>query len=201
VASIERWVRDWYGLTLHTDRPEWRRVSVNAVHAAACAAGFIDALDLTGNTVTAQLADNGRGTISESVRSLAAARDLTWQCITALAADAHRERCASLPTGFDPHWQPVCVREYEIGPKVYPALAHIANPDAALRFTRKAAERISADLAGQPGQRISLFFAGEVLTVSHGEHSTIRPSRHEPDADGLYAVGTASLDWQRVEKP
>jgi hypothetical protein len=199
VTSIERWVRDWYGLTLHTDRPEWRRVSVNAVQAGACAAGFIDALDLTGNVLAAQLTTNGQEVIGEAVRALAEARDLAWQCSTALAAEAHRERCASLSTGFDPHWQPVCVRADKVGPKVYPALGDITDPNAALRFTRKAAERISADLAGQTRQLVSVHFTGDVVTVSHGDHSMIRPTWHAPDPAGFYAVGTASLDWKRVE--
>jgi len=201
VTSIKRWVRDWYGLSLHTDHPQWRRVSANAVHAAACAAGFIDALDLTGHLLIAQLATNSEEHTSESVRTLAAARDLAWQCITALAATAHRQGCASLPTGFDLRWQPVCVRADATGPKVYPALANGQDPGAALRFTRKTAERISADLAGQSGRRVSLLFTGDVLTVSPGQHSMTGPIQHVPDPAGFYAIGTTILDWKRVEKP
>jgi hypothetical protein len=46
VYTIERWVRDWYGLNLCTDRPEWRQIAPTAVKAAAHAAGFVTALDI-----------------------------------------------------------------------------------------------------------------------------------------------------------
>jgi hypothetical protein len=130
--------------------------------------------------------------------SLAAARDLAWHSITAFAADAQKVGLASLPTGAGEVWRPVCVHEREIGPKAYPALAHTKRKGAPPRFTRKTAEHISDDLAGQSGQRISLTFTGTVLTVSRGEHATVRPTRHEPDDDGLYAVGAGSLLWEQV---
>ncbi|MDG4834834.1 hypothetical protein O7627_36820 [Solwaraspora sp. WMMD1047] len=199
-TTIERWVQDWYGLTLHTDRYDFDiYVSTTAMLAAAHAAGFTTALDLTSIALAAQLTSNGQGMIDTSVRLLAAARDLAWQAITAFAADAHKVGFASLPTGVNTNWTPVCVRDRDIGPKVYPALADTKRPDVPPRFTRKTAERISDDLSGQRGQRITLTFTGAVLTVSRGEHSTVRPTRHEPDDDGLYAIGAGSLVWERVQ--
>nr|MDT0658764.1 hypothetical protein [Micromonospora sp. DSM 115978] len=200
MTTIERWVQDWYGLTLHTDRYDFDiYVSTTAMLAAAHAAGFTTALDLTNNALAAQLTSNGRGMIDTSVRLLAAARDLAWQAITAFAADAHKVGLASLPTGINKSWTPVCVRDRDIGPKVYPALVDTHRPDAPPRFTRKTAERISDDLAGQRGQRIKLTFTGAVLIVSRGEHSPVRPTRHEPDDDGLYAVGAGILLWERAQ--
>jgi hypothetical protein len=197
--TIEGWVQDWYGLTLHTDRYDFDLyVSTPGMLAAAHAAGFTTALDLTNIALVAQLTSNGRGMIDTSVRLLAAARDLAWQAITAFAADAHKVGFASLPTG-NTNWTPVCVRDRDLGTKVYPAMADTNRPDAPPRFTRKTAERISDDLAGQRGQRITLTFTGAVLTVSRGKHSTVRPTQHEPDDDGLYAVGAGSLLWERVQ--
>jgi hypothetical protein len=199
-TTIERWVQDWYGLTLHTDRDDFPLyVPTTGMLAAAYAAGFTTALDLTDDILAAQLTSNGRGMIDTSVRLLAAARDLAWQSITAFAADAHKAGLASLPTGVNKTWTPVCVHERDIGPKVYPALANTKRP-VPLRFTRKTAERISDDLSGQSGQRISLTFTGAVLTVSHGEHATVRPTQHEPDDDGLYSVGAGSLLWEQVQQ-
>lgn len=199
-TTIERWVRDWYGLALRTDRPDFPLyVSTTGMLAAAHAAGFTTALDLTDGILAAQLTSNGRGMIDTSVRLLAAARDLAWQAITAFAADTHKAGFASLPTGVNKSWTPVCVHEHAIGPKVYPALAHTTRPDTPLRFTRTTAERIGADLAAQSGQRLSLTFTGDVLTISHGEPATTEPTQHEPDADGLYALGAGSLHWQRTD--
>ena len=198
--TIEQWVQDWYGLTLHTDSDDFPLyVSTTAMMAAAHAAGFTAALDLTGDGLATQLTGDGRTTIDTSVRLLAAARDLAWHSITAFAADAHKAGLAGLPTGAGAVWRPVCVHERTIGPKVYPALAHTKRKGAPPRFTRKTAERISDDLALQSGQRLSLTFIGAELTVSHGEHATIRPTQHEPDADGLYAVGAGSLRWEQAQ--
>ena len=199
-TSIEQWVQDWYGLTLHTDRDDFPLyVSTTAMLAAAHAAGFTTALDHTDDILAAQLTSNGQGMIEASVRLLAVARDLAWHSITAFAADAHKAGLASLPTGTGAVWRPVCVHEHGIGPKVYPALAHTKRRGAPPRFTRTTAQRISDDLV-QSGQRISLTFTGAVLTVSHGEHATVRPTQHEPDGDGLYAVGAGSLVWERVQR-
>ena len=200
MTTIERWVQDWYGLALHTDRPEWPlHVSTTGLLAAAHAAGFVTALDITDDILAAQLTSNRRGLLAPSVRLLAAAHDVAWQCITALAAEAQQAGYASLPSGDNPHWTPVCVHECEIGPKVYPALANTEQPDAPLRFTHKTAQRISNDLAGQTEQRISVTVTGPVLTVSHGERAIIRATRHEPDDDGLYALGAGSLTWERAQ--
>jgi hypothetical protein len=198
--TIEQWVHDWYGLTLHIDSDDFALyVSTPAMLAAAHAAGFTTALDRTDDALAAQLTSNGRGRIDTSVRLLAAARDLAWHSITAFAADAHKAGLTSLPTGASAVWRPVCVRQRDIGPKVYPALAHTRRKGSPPRFTRATAERNSADLAGQSGQHISLTVTGAVLTVSHGEHATVRPTQHEPDADGLYALGAGSLLWERVQ--
>jgi len=199
-TRIERWVQDWYGLTLHTDRPDFALyVSTTGMLPTGHVAGFTTALDVTDDILAAQLTSSGRGMIDTSVRLLAV-RDLAWQAITAFAADAHKVGFASLPTGASKVWTPVCVHEHEIGPKVYRALASTTLPDAPVRFTCKTAQRISDDLAGQSGQRIRLTFTGAVLTVSHGEHATVRQTQHEPDADGLYAVGAGSLLWERASQ-
>ncbi|MDG4793661.1 hypothetical protein [Micromonospora sp. WMMD1082] len=198
-TTIERWVQDWYGLTLHTDRPDFDLyVSTTGMLAAAHAAGFTTALDTTDDTLAAQLASTGRGMVDPPVRLLAAARDLAWQAITAYAAAAHKAGFASLPTGANRRWTPVCVHAHAIGSKTYPALAHTKRADAPVRFTRTTAERISADLATQHGQPISLTFTGDVLTISHGEHTSVQPTRYQPDADGLYAIGAGILHWQRT---
>ncbi|MEV7628805.1 hypothetical protein [Actinoplanes sp. NPDC089786] len=199
-TTIERWVQDWYGLTLHTDSDDVAlHVSTTGMLAAAHAAGFTTALDHTDDILAAQLTGNGRGMIDTPVRLLAAARDLAWHSITAFAADAQKAGLASLPTGAGKVWRPVCVHERDIGPKLYPALAHTKRKGAPPRFTRKTAQRISDDLARQSGQRISLTFTGAELTVSHGKHTTVRPTQHEPDADGLYALGAGSLQWERAQ--
>lgn len=198
-TTIERWVRDWYGLTLHTDRPDFPLyVSTTGMLAAAHAAGFTTALDITDEALAVQLASNGSGVVDAPVRLLAAARDLAWQAITAFAAAAHKAGFASLPTGANRRWTPVCVHAHEIGSKAYPALARTKRPDAAVRFTRTTAERISADLAAQHGQRISLSFTGDVLTISHGEPASVQPTRYQPDTDGLYAIGAGILHWQQA---
>jgi hypothetical protein len=198
-TTIERWIRDWYGLTLHTDRPDFELyVSTTGMLAAAHAAGFTTALGTTDAILAAQLASNGRGIVDPPVRLLAAARDLAWQAINAFAAAAHAAGFASLPTGANRRWTPVCVHTHVIGSKAYPALANTRRPDAPVRLTRTTAERISTDLAAQHGQRISLNFTGDVLTISHGEPASIQPTRHEPDTDGLYAIGAGSLHWQRT---
>lgn len=199
MTTIEEWMQDWYGLTLHTDRPDFAfYVSTTGMRAAAHAAGFTTALDITDTVLAAQLTSNGRELI-DAVRLLAATRDLAWQAITAFVADAHKAGFTSLPTGASKAWRPVCVREPVIGPKVYPALAHTRRPGAPPRFTRRTLEHLSADLGSRHGQRISLTFTGDVLTVAHGEHATIRPTMHEPDADGLYFAGAGSLQWERVD--
>lgn len=193
-TTIEHWVRDWYGLTLHTDRPDFDLyVSTAGMLAAAHAAGFTTALDTTDDVLAAQLASNDRGMVDPPVRLLAAARDLAWQAITAYAAAAHKAGFASLPTGANRRWTPVCVHAHTIGSKAYPALAHTKRPDAPVRFTRTTAERISADLAVQHGQHIRLTFTGDVLTISYGEPANFQPTRHQPDTDGLYAIGAGSL--------
>jgi hypothetical protein len=191
-TTIERWVQDWYGLTLHTDRPEWIYVPGTAVLAAAHAAGFIAALDMTNSALAEELTTHRQSGIDRSVQLVAAARDLAWQSITALAATAHSVGCTSLPTGPNLSWKPVCVRDPEIGRKVYPAPRNDAAPGTPPRFTVKTAERISDDLSHQHGQRISVRFSRTALTVSFGEHSTTRATRHEPDHDGLYTIG---LPW------
>jgi hypothetical protein len=198
VYTIERWVQDWYGLNLHTDRDEWLWIGPTAVKAAAHAAGFITALDMTDRALAAQLATNRQSSIDQSVRLLAASRDLAWQSITALAAEAHRLGCTSLPTSPNPSWEPVCVRDQEVGRQIYPALRCGEEPDTPPRFTVKTAERISDDLSRQHGQRIRVSLTGDVLTVSFGEHAITRDTRHEPDQDGLYPLGAGSLIWQAV---
>jgi hypothetical protein len=197
--TIEQWVQDWYGLTLHTDRDDFPLyVSTTAMLAAAHAAGFTTALDHTDDILAAQLTSSGQERIDASVRLLAAARDVAWRSITALAATAQKAGLTSLPTGADAVWRPVCVYEDSIGPKLYPALAHTKRKNAPPRFTRTTAHRISDDIAHQSEPHISLTFAGAELTVSHGAHATIRATRHQPDADGLYALGAGSLLWERA---
>jgi hypothetical protein len=201
LTTIEGWVRDWYGLTLHIDRSDFPLyVSTSALLAAAHAAGFVTALNHTDETLAAQLTSNSD--LDEPVRLLAATRDLAWHAITAFAAHAHQVGFTSLPTGAHKRWKPVCVHGHDIGPKVYPALANTVHRDAPPRFTRTTAERISADLEKRRGQRLSVTFARDVLTVSHGDRAKTRRTRHEPDDDGLYAIGAGGcLTWKWVEKP
>ncbi|GAA3742064.1 hypothetical protein GCM10022225_27040 [Plantactinospora mayteni] len=114
MTTIEGWVRDWYGLTLHTNRSDFPLyVSTSALLAAAHAAGFVTALDHTDEILAAQLTSNSD--LDESVRLLAATRDLAWQSITAFSAHAHHVGYTSLPTGAHKRWTPVCVHGHEIG--------------------------------------------------------------------------------------
>jgi hypothetical protein len=198
VYAIEQWVHDSYGLLLHTDRPAWRLISIAGLRAAAHAAGFIAALDMTNCELIAQLAPDGRGPIDSPVRWLAAARDAAWQAITAVAAQAHHLGCTSLPTGPSLNWAPVCVSNTEIGPKCYPALATDTEPAAPPRFTRTTAQRIGDDLAGQHARRIIVRFPGPLITVTHADQPSRQPNQYQPDDDGLYALGAGSLDWHRV---
>jgi hypothetical protein len=198
VYTIDQWVHDSYGLLLHTDRPAWRLMSIAGLRAAAHAAGFIAALDLTNRELIAQLAPTGREPIDPPVGCLAAARDAAWQCVTAVAAQARHLGCTSLPTGPSPTWAPVCVSNAEIGPKCYPALVSNAQPAAPPRFTRTTAQRIGDDLAGQHARRIIIRFPGPLITVTHTDLPTQQPSQYQPDDDDLYALGAGSLDWHRV---
>jgi len=199
VNTIDRWVHDWYGLHLHTDRPEWQQIPATAVKAAAHAAGFITALDLTDSELAAQLAANRHSGIDRSAWYLGTARDLAWQAITALAASAHRHGCTSLPTGPSPWWKPVLVRDQDVSRAAYPALRSDVDPDLPPRFTAKTAEHIILDLSRQADRRIRLSFCGDVLTVSVGESPNTRSTCHEPDDDALYTIGAASLRWQPVD--
>lgn len=75
-ASIEQWVQDWYGLTLHTERDDFPLyASATAMLAAAHTAGFTTALDHTDDILAAQLTSNGQARIDTSALLLAAARD------------------------------------------------------------------------------------------------------------------------------
>lgn len=196
--TIDQWMRHSYGLLLDTDRPEWRLVSGTGQRAAAHAAGFITSLDFTDSGLSAQLASSGREPIDPAVQMLAVARDLAWQCITALAVEAHQAGCVSLATGACPNWTPVCVRADEFGPKLYPALARTTDAAATPpRLTRQTIERISDDLALQTEPRVSIRVAGTVITVTHGDNTAVRPSKHEPDHDGLYTLGSGNLHWQQ----
>ncbi len=197
--TIDRWVHDWYGLHLHTDRPEWQQIPATAVNAAAHAAGFITALDLTDSELAAQLAANRHSGIDRSAWYLGTARDLAWQAITALAASAHRHGCTSLPTGPSPWWKPVLVRDQDVSRAAYPALRSDVDPDLPPRFTAKTAEHISLDLSRQPDRRIRMSFCADLLTVSVGEPATTRSTYHEPDDDGLYTIGAANLRWHPVD--
>ena len=144
--TIEQWVKDWYSLTLHTDHDDFPLyISTAALLAAAHAAGFTTALDRTDDVLAAQLTGTDRGMVDTSVRLLASARDIAWHSITAVAAQAQHAGLASLPTGANPAWKPVCVLARTIGSKAYPALAH-RRPDAPPRFTRTTTERIIDDL-------------------------------------------------------
>jgi hypothetical protein len=189
VHTIQRWVQDWYGLHLHTDRPEWRQIPATAINAAAHAAGFMTALDMTDRVLAAQLAANRHISIDRSVWLLGTARDRAWQAITALAASAHRSGCTSLPTGPNPWWKPVLVREPEVSRKAYPALRSDVDPDTPPRFTAKTAERISLDLSRHTGQRITRSASQDVVTLSSDGHPPTPTARHEPDDDGLYTIG------------
>jgi len=200
VHTIDRWIHDWYGLHLHSDRPEWQRLPAVAINAAAHAAGFITALDLTDSVLAAQLATNRHSSIDRSVWYLGTARDLAWQAITALATSAHRHGCTSLPTGPNPWWKPVLVRDADVSRKAYPALRNDVDPDLPPRFTAKTVEHIGLDLSHQPDQRIRLTFTADVLTVSFGGPTNTRSTCHEPDADGLYTISAgSSLRWQPVD--
>jgi len=198
VHTIDRWIRDWYGLHLHIDRPEWRQIPAAAITATAHAAGFITALDMTDGVLAAQLVANRHSSIDRSVWYLGIARDLAWQAITALAASAHRHGCTSLPTGANAGWKPVLVRDADVSRKAYPALRSEVDPDTPPRFTATTVERIRLDLPHQPDQRIRLAFTADLLTVSLGAAST-GSTRHEPDADGLYTIGDANLRWRPVD--
>jgi hypothetical protein len=200
VYTIDHWVPDSYGLFLHTDRPAWRLMSVAGLRAAAHAAGFIAALDLTNHELISQLATNGQDPSDPVVQMLAAARDAAWQAITALAADAHRLGCTSLPTGAHPDWAPVCVRTDAVGPKLYPALANDTAPTAPPRFSRTTAERITGDLAVRPGQHVRVRLAGTVRNLARTEPVVVGPDEHTPDDDGLYTLAVVGLDWQRVQR-
>jgi hypothetical protein len=197
VFTIDNWIHTFYGLLLHTDQPQWRLVCAAGQPAAAHAAGFIAALDLTNRDLLTQLAHNGRAPVDPPVHWLATARDAAWQCITALAAHAQQLGCASLPTGPNPDWTPVCVRSTEIGPKLYPALANKAEPGAPPRFTRTTVERISGDLAGQREPRAAVRFDGPLITVVHVD-ATPRARGYAPDDDALYPFGAGRLDWHPV---
>jgi hypothetical protein len=200
VFTIDQWVQTWYGLLLRTDWPEWRLMSAAGQPAAAHAAGFIAALDLTNLDLITQLAPTHQAPIDSPVRWLATARDAAWQCITALAAQAHHLGCTSLPTGPNSDWTPVCVRSDEVGPKLYPALANDAEPNEPPRFTRTTAERISDDLARQSERRVIVRFDGPLITVIRTGPAIQQPSQYAPDNDGLYQLGSASLNWQRVQR-
>ncbi len=123
-----------------------------------------------------------------------------YRCDIQAISDAHRLGCASLPTGPAPTWVPVCVRDTDIGPKLYPALANDAEPAASPRFTRATVERISDDLSGQTGRCVSVRFAGPTITLKHPGHPTPYPGEYAPDNDGLYQLGAARLHWQRVQR-
>ncbi|MBT8227330.1 MAG: hypothetical protein HKP61_05350 [Dactylosporangium sp.] len=198
--TIDQWIRDSYGLLLHTDRPAWRLMSAAGLRAAAHAAGFIAALDLTNRELIAQLTTNGQDPSDPVVQMLAAARDAAWQAITVLAADAHRLGCTSLPSGPHPDWAPVCVRTEAVGPKLYPALANDADPSAPPRFARTTAERITGDLAARPGQHLRVRLAGTVHNLARAEPTIVGPDEHTPDDDGLYTLTARGLDWRRVRR-
>jgi hypothetical protein len=199
VHTIDRWIQDWYGLHLHADRPEWRQIPAAAINAAAHAAGFITALDMTDGVLAAQLAANQHCNIDRSVWYLGTARDLAWQAITAVATSAHRHGCTSLTTGANRWWKPVLVRDAEVSRKAYPALRSEVDPDTPPRFTAKTVEHIGLDLSHQPNQRIRLTFTANVLTVSRSHPANTGGTCHQPDADGLYAIGDATLRWQPLD--
>jgi hypothetical protein len=199
VPIIDQWVRDWYGLQLHTDRPGYARVPATAKAAAAHAAGFIAALDLIDGDLAGQLVANGDATIDRPVWHLAQARDHAWHVITTLTASAHRFGCTSLPTSQG-QWKPTLVQDTTISRKAYPTLRSEADPDTPPRFTRKTVEAISLDLSRQPGQRLTVRATGDQFTLSFGEHAH-RDTHHEPDSDGLYSLDSPGLLWQPISGP
>lgn len=194
MRTIDRVLREAYGLQLHTDHPAWPLMPRHAVTASAYAAGFLTALSMADRDLAADLvAVTGGDTVT---RSLARTRDHAWHVITEVAVTAYRLGCTSLPTGANTTAEPALVRVGLLIDAVYPTLRDPAHPGSAYRFTPMTAQRISADLTAgcdRHGYALRAHGAGYLLSRQAPTRLTVL---YQPDSDGLLAVGADYLDWQ-----